>query len=324
MRLSIFPIAPLALCISLVGCNWSQQEAPSTPTSVQPPPSPSSNPIADAPVSALGKAQKICGDPSPKDEKAYPVSFYPVFVTYSDKNLELVRKHFCEDAIKRFSEKLSKDVVQVGSFTSKEKAEKMKLALSSHLQGAEVGEPTVVQTLSKPTIPSAGKNIGVAARLTPQQVQELEKSVGAGKDFNNQVVVVLPSDIPSGFEVSSFRVYKTGIPKREFGGRYTINYKNKEGACFYVDGGIVSAQGDTPVTFEKTEPIPSLALGNLVLGIEKFDKDLNIRLVSLVPSNGLVKGKNLYYFGSNDANGCSVISKKDAVRIARSLQFLNP
>jgi len=66
--------------------------------------------------------QKTCGENLPKDVKDYPVSFFPVYIDYSEKSLELVNNHFCKDAYKRFSNKLNKDIIQIASFVSYDKA----------------------------------------------------------------------------------------------------------------------------------------------------------------------------------------------------------
>jgi hypothetical protein len=316
--------ATLVAVLMLSGCGTSEKQ-----TTAEKPPevslSPSPNPITDSPKASvpLGKAKASCGDALPKDAKAYPVSFYPVFVSYSDKNLELVKKHFCADAIKRRSEKLGQDVVQVGSFTSRERANALKSELSAHLQGADIGEPTVVQSSAGST-----KNVGEAAKLSSKQIKELKDTVGIEKDFETQSVVVLPTDIPSGFTVSFFRASRME-PKsvrltKYSGGVYSIGYKSSDGVCFTINGGVDAPIGDEPIAYKKVEEIISPALGKLEMGIDRINDASNESFILLVPNIGIKRGKNRYYFGSFGKDGCKRISEKDAIRVLRSLQFLQP
>jgi hypothetical protein len=315
----------LVAVLLLSACSSSEKQ-PIADRSPEATPLPSSNPIADAPPAVpLGKAKATCGDALPKDEKAYPVSFYPIFVSYSDKNLELVKKHFCEDAIKRRSEKLGKDVVQVGSFTSKERASALKSELSGYLKGVDVGEPTIIQSSIEKV--NTTQNIGREAKLSPQQVTELQKVVGVSKDFQTQEVVILPSDIPGSFKVKHFSTRKQKFPTPRFaGGRYTISYENNQNECFSIEGGVIQPMGDEPTKYEKVISLSSPALGTVDLGITDVDTIRGGGFIGFTQSAGRIFiGKNEYSFSSpGGMEKCNRISQKDAVQLVRSIQFLNP
>ncbi len=281
---------------------------------------------ADAPTVPLGKARATCGDPLPKDEKAYPVSFYPVSVKYSEANLEVVKKHFCADAIKRKSEKLGKDVVQVGSFTSRDRASALRSELSANLQEAEIGEPTVIQ---------ATRNVGEAARLSPQQVSQLKEIVGIGKDFETQDVVVLPTDIPNDFKAVEFSSARQKTSRPKFtGGRYSILYKNSKSECFELSGGVIQPIGDEPTKYEKVIPLESPALGAIEIGVTNGDRDSYNEMIGFTQSmQRIYIGRNEYRFvshanknqdQSNSIYSCSRMNQEDAIRVVRSMQFLNP
>ena len=265
-------------------------------------------------------------------------SFYPVFVGYSEKNLDLVKKHFCADAIKRFSQKLGKDVVQVGSFSSREKADKLKLSLSVHLQGSEVGEPTVVQASSQPATAISIKSMGVAAKLTPQQVSELEKVVGGGNNFKTQDVVVIPTYVPEGFKVAHFAAWKQTLTNspRFSGGHYEILYEDATGSCFTINGGVTQPIGDPPTKYERIVSLSSPALGDVDIGIIGFDRTRSNSFLGFTKSmNRINRGRNEYLFesppgsiqtgsGFQPISGCKRIDEKEAIHIVQSLQFLNP
>ena len=327
--------AALLVTVLLLSACTSSEKQPIADRSPEAAPSPSSNPIADAtPAVPLGKAKATCGDALPKDEKAYPVSFYPVFVSYSDKNLELVKKHFCADAIKRRSEKLGKDVVQVGSFISKERASALRSELSAHLQGADVGEPSIIQGSRKD---DSTQSVSKAARLSSQQASELKDIVGIEKDFQIYPVVVLPTDVPDGFKVAHFAVWKQKHPSARYqGGHYEVLYENDRGNCFTINGGVIQPLGDPPITYERILNLSSPALGNVEIGITGSDRAKTKSFLGFTNSmNRINRGRNEYLFesppgsiqtgtGYQPISGCSRMDEKDAIRVVQSMQFISP
>lgn len=117
--------------------------APSKPTPVATPvqPSNSSNPF-----DKVQFPQPVCGDTLPTDLKAYPVKLYPVFVDYSESNLQTVQSKFCQDALSKTREKTGKQAIQVGSFLTVDRANTFKEFLLKNIGSGEVGEPTVIES----------------------------------------------------------------------------------------------------------------------------------------------------------------------------------
>ena len=88
--------------------------------------------------------KSLCGDPKPSDSRDYPVNFYPVQVLYSDRNLSIARSYFCEDSFAKVSQDTGEKVVQISSFTSKQKAKDFGAFISSHLSDVQIGTPTII------------------------------------------------------------------------------------------------------------------------------------------------------------------------------------
>lgn len=84
-----------------------------------------------------------CGDPLPSDPRDYPVTFYPVFIPYSEINLDKARSLFCQDSLK-VRRKDTKDIaIQVASFNDEEKSKDFANFINSEIIDAEVGQSTI-------------------------------------------------------------------------------------------------------------------------------------------------------------------------------------
>jgi hypothetical protein len=330
-------ILPVILAIStmLVSCRQTEQRPASLEsTQVKPP-----QVMADtAPTHPLPETpQKTCGDPLPRATMPASVNFYPVIVDYSEKNLDLVKKHFCEDALKRFSQMAKKDIIQVGSFANQEKANEFKIKLAQYFTGVEVGEPTIVKALSTESRfdMTTMSNVVSAATLTSEQADRLKNIVGISQDFENQNVVILPTYVPKGFKVVGFTSSRSKMKTKTLalkGGHYSITYKNEENQCFYIEGGAHQPIGDKPPRFEKLSHLPSPALGDVEIGITSSEKFSSKGLIGFTGSMYRIsRGRNSYTFvsppisyGKDENSECRCIEEKDAARIVRSLQFLSP
>jgi hypothetical protein len=88
--------------------------------------------------------QNSCGDRLPDDQTAYPVTFYPVFVTYTETNLNQLKSEFCRDAFKIFREKNNRHEIQVGSFMTQQRANEFKAVLSETFNGVDIGEGSII------------------------------------------------------------------------------------------------------------------------------------------------------------------------------------
>lgn len=192
--------------------------------------------IKDKKITLPETPQKTCGDPLPNDAKTYPVSFYPVYVDYNEKSLELVKKHFCEDAFKDIREKTGKDIVQVASFTSPEKANQSKERLSHKFSG-----------------------------LNLQQLKELKALIGNNNRDKIDFKVVLPTYLPNGYKVHQF----SAVNNTQYSIHYEITYCNFNKQCLILraDNG---QWGNGPLGFSKLE-IPSPALGDITLEYVEAD-----------------------------------------------------
>lgn len=108
---------------------------PHQPTTENQPVSPTN------PFESKSFPQPNCGDPMPTDPKDFPVSFYPVFIDYSESNLQTVTARFCKDAYQMVRQDTNKEAIQVGSFTSFERAELFKAFLQKTFRSGDVGQP---------------------------------------------------------------------------------------------------------------------------------------------------------------------------------------
>ena len=91
--------------------------------------------------------QRSCGDSLPVDSNAYPVSFYPVYLEYSENNLAQVKYRFCNDAFSMYRKNKGIRAIYVASFTSLEQAQSFAQFLTYQGVGyADVGEPKIIRS----------------------------------------------------------------------------------------------------------------------------------------------------------------------------------
>ncbi len=111
-----------------------------------PPISDQSPTVANTPTNPFENSsfpQSACGDPIPAGSGS-PVSLYPVFVEYSDNNLQRIKAQFCQDALSKIRKGTNRQAVQVASFSSRDRAVLFADFLSKSFRGVEVGEPTIL------------------------------------------------------------------------------------------------------------------------------------------------------------------------------------
>ncbi|WP_254566895.1 hypothetical protein [Oscillatoria sp. HE19RPO] len=89
--------------------------------------------------------KESCGDNLPVNSEAYPLNFYPVFVDYTEANLQKIKSNFCEDSYQLRRESTGNLSIQVASFTSLESAESFKVFINKFFNGAEIGEPRLIE-----------------------------------------------------------------------------------------------------------------------------------------------------------------------------------
>ena len=88
--------------------------------------------------------QDSCGDKLPNSHTSLPLNLYPVYVKYTESNLETIKSEFCKDALQKTRETGEKSV-QVASFTSNERAQEFKSFMIKKLGSGDVGKPNVTK-----------------------------------------------------------------------------------------------------------------------------------------------------------------------------------
>jgi len=173
--------------------------------------------------------------------------------------------------------------------------------------------------------------VAKAAGLSAGQTKKLEvlKSYNPYPDSEvhkkSYYPIVLPNYIPSGFRVNEFEVGNKNI-------LYKIIYKNNNNYCFAIS--VFEVQlGGPPAFYKNIENIYVSDIGNIPLGHTEFDKHsitppiMTQFILSGDPQTNL--GSIFYELSSpswtlGEYDNCEFISLKEAVKIVKSLRFLNP
>ena len=327
------------LNLLLAGCDrkplFSQQELKTTAT-VQ---AQLSTVLANKQIRFLDISQKVCGNTLPKEVNLYPVNFHPIFVNYTEKNLELVKQHFCEDTFKKLLDKTGKEAIQIALFTRQEIANQFKENLTQYFNGADIGVLNIART--DPNVKASPHlsqdQVIYKARLTPEQAKKLVSALGISKDFEKDNVIVLPTDIPNGYTIDKLFAWQkqSRLNNRMIGGYYEIVYKNSYGSCFLIGGGQVGARGMGLEKYEEIANIQSPALGPVKLGFNDYPKEDNSKFITFAePMAKHIEGRNQYEFISpftsylhnskQKYSNCKMMKLQDAKRVVQSLQFINP
>ena len=325
----------ITLTIALILCSCSSQSQP--PTTSQKNQEPISAQAKQS-VKLPEKAKKVCGDPAPTDAKDYPVSFYPVSVEYSDRNLEIVRKHFCEDASKLPSKSLGKDVLQVASFISREKAESFREKLSQHFSQSRVGKPTIVEKprsdVGDKKLQSEKLSFSTFPSLSEDQIRQLYRLKGRPiyRGSSIKLEVALPTYLPTSMQVSYFKLDGTENSEHNVihSPSYEILYKDINNSCFRFKGD--SGQwGDAPTGWSSVE-IDTIAFGKVFVERNEFDKKkplLSQFQYDIKDSRG-IRPLYRYYMASvmessqfPETKGCkNGLPFDEAVKIIKAIKFL--
>ncbi len=96
--------------------------------------------------------QANCGD-SPPTDSASPIEFHPVFIEYSESNLQTVKTNFCADAYKTTRKDSGEVAIQVASFTDRNQAELFSDFMNRKVGSGEVGQPTIYSANSNTETP---------------------------------------------------------------------------------------------------------------------------------------------------------------------------
>jgi serine/threonine protein kinase len=117
--------------------------SPLSPQNPDPPsPSPTTTVASSNEFENAQFPQSICGDPSPKNSTSQ-TQFYPVFIDFSENNLQRVQSSFCGDARKTNRKDTGEVAIQVASFTTASRAELFSNFMKKKLGSGNVGQPTI-------------------------------------------------------------------------------------------------------------------------------------------------------------------------------------
>lgn len=117
------------------------------------------SPSDTTPVGSLNEFDKAqfpqasCGD-SPPTDSISQVQFYPVFIQYSESNLQTLKSNFCVDAYKTNRKDTGEEAIQVASFTNRSRAKLFSDFINRKVGSAEVGQPTTYSANSNTETPS--------------------------------------------------------------------------------------------------------------------------------------------------------------------------
>ncbi|WP_293354894.1 MULTISPECIES: hypothetical protein [unclassified Microcoleus] len=328
-----------------------------TPVASEPAPTPTNSPN---PFDSDSFPKAGCGDTIPTDKKTDTVKLYPVFVDYSDSNLKTIKANYCGDALKITTKDKGKYVIQVASFTDEKRVNQFKEFLARKLENTsvEVGEVTVIGTkpiqkstknvaeAAQPTgdeqsqdkkankltsISNSASSIGKAAQLTPKQIKELiemENRQTVRVDQSNlklqKVKVILPTYVPSGFEVKDFKISLCDNPG-ENADRYSydITYSNSSNSSFNIQTRPCRVRRSDP-TVVKDIQLPSEKFDRVNLKLTKFDKSKDDTQISgeILSSDSESPGsfQNLLSLTSNGSNS---VNWQEAQKIIKSMDYLN-
>jgi len=177
-------------------------------------------------------------------------------------------------------------------------------------------------------------NVAKAAGLSANQTKNLE-ILKKYKSFRNPpnkyyYPIVLPTYIPSGFRIDKFEVANNSY-------LYDIVYKDNNNYCFLIEA-FETSQGGAAGWYSYIEGIDASDIGNnIALGYTEFNKSTNTNQIlvnftlsaELSAEDQTTLGYTSYRLASpihilGEKDDCEAISVKEAVKIVKSLQFLNP
>ena len=329
------------LGLLFAGCDHkspsSQQESPTVSPLF---PAKPLHSVADEQPSLPDNPQKSCGDDLPKDIEDYPVIFYPVVANYSEKNFELIKKHFCGDAFRksddRFDEFFTKDIVQIASFNNRERANKFKEEIAPYLSDVNVGNPHLIKgnNYASSKLPKV---------FTTQKIDEIKRIV-AFSSLGSKIL--LPRYVPNGFEIFVFFVtppLSFSDPKSR--GYRVIFLSQKDKRCFSLgttfvprgasvdslkDGIIINSPALKHIflqynTFSNIKDNPIIKLD-----LDAFDTNLGKKIFSYFFESGTqhewdesIKGQSNYDKVSAKFRSCQGIELREAIKIIESIDYID-
>lgn len=117
-----------------------------------------------------------CGDPLPT-KSASPTQFYPVFIDFSNNNLQQVKANFCGDAYKTTRQDTGQLAIQVASFTNRNQAELFRDFMTRKIGSGAVGQATIYKASPNPSPTTPSPNpIPTKPSPNPSPVEPLPEN----------------------------------------------------------------------------------------------------------------------------------------------------
>lgn len=285
------------------------------------------------PFDSVSFPQASCGDKLPKNAKADNFKFYPVFVGWgSNVDLEIVKSKFCGDAIQKYRIDKGYQSLQFASFTSEKRANQFKQFLATKLVNAEVGVPTV--RVTKSTKPQPTKDaVAKAAQLTPQQVEQLKNIIFKNTQGKpHKVEAILPTYLPPGFKIHSFKLEVSPTDPYGYGVKYKIAYKNASNDSFEITTVAPGPGAGGPPYAPKLKAVNSPAFGEVIIGYKEFDKTSDKSSIEVIISASPPEASNISQNTPSDGGSSAwtyhlhsdTLSLAEATKIVESLSYLYP
>ena len=95
------------------------------------------------PFESLQYPRSACGDSLPSQARDFPVNLYPVYASYSLKDLTLVKTKYCQDAFVVNRKDVGR-VIQVASFRSADRAQQFATLMQKRVGSGFVGSQTQI------------------------------------------------------------------------------------------------------------------------------------------------------------------------------------
>ncbi|MEG3860105.1 hypothetical protein [Microcoleus sp. herbarium12] len=285
------------------------------------------------PFDSVSFPQASCGDKLPKDAKADNFKTYPVWIHHysTNVNLEIVKSKFCGDADYKTRIDKGGTFIRIAYFYSQERAHQFQQFLVPKLGSAEVGEPIVITTKlkSQPTKDAVAK----AAQLTPQQVEQLKNIIFKNTQGKpHKVEAILPTYLPPGFKIHSFKLEVSPTDPYGYGVKYEIAYKNASNDSFKITTVAPGPGAGPPPYAPKLKAVNSPAFGEVIIGYKEFDKTSDKSSIEVIIRAYPPEASNISENTPSDGGSSAwiynlhsdTLSLAEATKIVESLSYLYP
>jgi hypothetical protein len=265
-------------------------------------------------------SQEFCGDSLPEDPEVYPVALYSVYVkrTSASNDIDLFKSRFCKNGVPAGN--------HVDYFTDLERANRMKEIMEKEFGDAVVRNPVVIKAK-----PPSLSDVAKASQLPDDEVRKLMNLL-AQNSLNTTINVIVPTYIPDGFSLDTFKVNHSNLDKfkpRDSNSLFTYQaiYRNSVGSCFIISG--TSMRGGAGVGKVETIDVYSPALGEVTIMYAKSDRENQPPFLTLsnFQDPGIIPTSLLYSFGSTTQQenpGCKdTLNINEAAKVVESLHYLN-